>query len=386
MNSKPTLKPNNPLFSSGPCPKNPDWKLASLSNAILGRSHRSKVALERINEVILRIRTILNIPSDYHIGIVPASDTGAIEMLLWNLLGEKPVDVLAWESFGNDWVKDIVNQLKIKNVRVLDAEYGEIADLSKVDFNNDVVFTWNGTTSGVCVPNANWIINDRKGLTICDATSAVFSMDLPWNKLDATTFSWQKVLGGEAQHGVIILSPKVLKRLESFRPVRPIPKIFQLMNKSTVNKKLFLGNTINTPSMLCIEDVLNALKWIEKIGGLKTTIELSEKNLSAVENKIKNSSWLTFLAAEKNIRSCTSICLKIKPSVINTLDHETLKNNLSEFLKFLEKNNVAYDIGSYRDAPSGIRIWGGATVNHQDIDILLDWLEWGYHEYIKKEI
>ena len=239
-------------------------EIYQLSNAILGRSHRSKVALERINEVILRIRRILNIPSDYHIGIVPASDTGAIEMLLWNLLGEKPVDVLAWESFGNDWVKDIVNQLKIKNVRVLDAEYGEIADLSKVDFNNDVVFTWNGTTSGVCVPNANWIINDRKGLTICDATSAVFSMDLPWNKLDATTFSWQKVLGGEAQHGVIILSPKVLKRLESFRPVRPIPKIFQLMNKSSVNKKLFLGNTINTPSMLCIEDVLNALIWIEK--------------------------------------------------------------------------------------------------------------------------
>ena len=385
MNSKPTSKPNNPLFSSGPCPKNPDWKLSQLSNAILGRSHRSKVALERINDVILRIRRTLNIPPNYHIGIVPASDTGAIEMLLWNLLGDRSVDVLAWESFGNDWVKDIVNQLKIENTRVLEAEYGKIADLNKVDFNNDVIFTWNGTTSGVCVPNANWIQDDREGLTICDATSAVFSMDLPWSKLDATTFSWQKVLGGEAQHGVIILSPKVLERLESFKPNRPIPKIFQLVSKSSVNKKLFLGNTINTPSMLCIEDVLNALIWVEKIGGLKSTIELSEKNLSVVENKIKNSSWLEFLAEDKKFRSCTSICLKIKTSVIKTSDPETIKNSLSNLLKFLEKNNIACDIGSYRDAPTGIRIWGGATVNYMDIDILLDWLEWGYHEYIKKE-
>ena len=386
MNVKPSLKPNNPLFSSGPCPKRPGWSLSVLSDAILGRSHRSKKALERINKVILLIRETLNIPSDYHIGIVPASDTGAIEMLLWNLLGKKPVDVLAWESFGNDWVKDIVNQLKIENTNVLSSEYGEIVDLSEVNFNNDVVFTWNGTTSGVCVPDADWIKDDREGLTICDATSAVFSMNLPWHKLDATTFSWQKVLGGEAQHGVIVLSPKVLDRLEAFKAERPIPKIFQLMNKSSVNKKLFLGNTINTPSMLCIEDVLDSLIWVQKIGGLKKTIEFSNKNLSVVEKKIKNSSWLEFLAKDKKIRSCTSICLKIKTTIQETTDQDVLKNNLSELLSYLEENNIAYDIGAYREAPIGIRIWGGATVSYKDIDILLDWLEWGYHEYIKKRI
>jgi phosphoserine aminotransferase len=386
MSAKPSLKPNNPLFSSGPCPKRPGWNLSVLSNAILGRSHRSKKALDKINKVILLIRETLNIPSNYHIGIVPASDTGAIEMLLWNLLGKKPVDVLAWESFGNDWVKDIVNQLKIPNTRVLSADYGEIVDLSQVNFNNDVVFTWNGTTSGVCVPDADWIKDDREGLTICDATSAVFSMNLPWHKLDATTFSWQKVLGGEAQHGIIVLSPNVVYRLETFIAERPIPKIFQLRNKSSVNKKLFLGNTINTPSMLCIEDVLDSLTWVKKIGGLKKTIELSNKNLSVVEKKIKNSSWLEFLANDKKVRSCTSICLKIKKSVLETIDQEILKNNLSKLLEYLEENNIAYDIGAYRDAPRGIRIWGGATVNYEDIDILLDWLEWGYHEYIKKRI
>ncbi|MBV68825.1 MAG: phosphoserine transaminase [Pelagibacterales bacterium] len=385
MNAKPSLKPNNPLFSSGPCPKRPGWNLAVLSNAILGRSHRSKKALDRINKVISLIKETLNIPSNYHVGIVPASDTGAIEMLLWNLLGKKPVDVLAWESFGNDWVKDIVNQLIVPNTRVLKADYGEIVDLSQVNFNNDVVFTWNGTTSGVCVPDADWIEDDREGLTICDATSAVFSMNLPWHKLDATTFSWQKVLGGEAQHGVIVLSPKVVYRLESFKAERPIPKIFQLMNKSSLNKKLFLGSTINTPSMLCIEDVLDSLTWVKKIGGLKKTIELSNKNLSVVEKKIKESSWLDFLAKDKKVRSCTSICLKIKTSVLETNDQEILKNNLSALLDYLEENNIAHDIGAYRDAPRGIRIWGGATVNYKDIDILLDWLEWGYHEYIKKE-
>ncbi len=386
MYSKPSLKPNNPLFSSGPCPKRPGWSLSGLSNAILGRSHRSKIALERIYKVISLIRETLNIPSNYQIGIVPASDTGAIEMLLWNLLGERPVDVLAWESFGNDWVKDIVNQLKIENTRVIKAEYGEIVDLNKVNFDNDIVFTWNGTTSGVCVADAEWIKDERKGLTICDATSAVFSMELPWNKLDATTFSWQKVLGGEAQHGVIVLSPNVLNRLETFKANRPIPKIFQLVSNSSVNKKLFLGNTINTPSMLCIEDVLDSLMWVQKIGGLKKTIELSKKNLSTVENKIKYSSWLDFLAKDPKTRSCTSICLKIKTSILETTDSEILKNNLSKLLNYLEKNNIAYDIGSYRDAPTGIRIWGGATVSYQDIDILLDWLEWGYSEFIKKRI
>ena len=384
MTLKPTEKPNNPLFSSGPCPKHPQWNLSQLSDAVLGRSHRSKKALGRIYNVICLIRETLNIPNEYFIGIVPASDTGAIEMLLWNLLGERPVDVLAWESFGNDWVKDIVNQLKIENTRILKAEYGEVSNFSKVNCDNDVVFTWNGTTSGVCVPNADWINDERKGLTLCDATSAVYSMDLPWKKLDATTFSWQKVLGGEAQHGVIILSPRVIERLEKFKPSRPIPKIFQLLSNTQVNKKIFLGNTINTPSMLCIEDVLSSLQWVKKIGGLDQTIEISKNNLKAVETKLENSSWLDFLSSKKETRSCTSICLKVKPLVIEAIGDENLKKNLSKLLDYLEKNNIAYDIGSYRDAPLGIRIWGGATISHKDIEILLDWLEWGYYEFIAK--
>ena len=384
MTLKPIEKPNNPLFSSGPCPKHPQWNLSQLSDAVLGRSHRSKKALGRIYNVICLIRETLNIPNEYFIGIVPASDTGAIEMLLWNLLGERPVDVLAWESFGNDWVKDIVNQLKIENTRILKAEYGEVSNFSKVNCDNDVVFTWNGTTSGVCVPNADWINDERKGLTLCDATSAVYSMDLPWKKLDATTFSWQKVLGGEAQHGVIILSPRVIERLEKFKPSRPIPKIFQLLSKNQVNKKIFLGNTINTPSMLCIEDVLSSLQWVKKIGGLDQTIEISKNNLKAVETKLENSSWLDFLSSKKETRSCTSICLKVKPLVIEAIGDENLKKNLSKLLDYLEKNNIAYDIGSYRDAPLGIRIWGGATISHKDIEILLDWLEWGYYEFIAK--
>ena len=385
MSIKPTDKPNNPFFSSGPCPKRPGWNLSGLSGAILGRSHRSKIALDRINQVIRLIRETLEVPNDYHIGIVPASDTGAIEMLLWNLLGDRPVDVLAWESFGNDWVKDVVNQLKIDDANVMKAEYGDIVDLHKVNFENDVVFTWNGTTSGVCVPNADWIDHNREGLTICDATSAVYSMYLPWEKLDATSFSWQKVLGGEAQHGVIIISPRVIERLENYRPRNPIPKIFQLSSNSKINKKLFTGSTINTPSMLCVEDVLDSLLWVKSIGGLKRTIEISENNLSIVEKKILNSSWLEFLPNRKEIRSCTSICLKIKPSVLKLINEEKIKKNISNLLDYLDKQNIAFDIGSYRDAPLGIRIWGGATVNSRDIEVLLDWLEWGYHEFIGKE-
>ncbi len=385
MSIKPTDKPNNPFFSSGPCPKRPGWNLSGLSGAILGRSHRSKIALDRINQVIELIRETLEVPNDYHIGIVPASDTGAIEMLLWNLLGDRPVDVLAWESFGNDWVKDVVNQLKIDDANVMKAEYGDIVDLHRVNFENDVVFTWNGTTSGVCVPNADWIDQNREGLTICDATSAVYSMYLPWEKLDATSFSWQKVLGGEAQHGVIIINPRVIERLENYRPNNPIPKIFQLSSNSKINKKLFTGSTINTPSMLCVEDVLDSLLWVKSIGGLKRTIEISENNLSIVEKKILNSSWLEFLPNRKEIRSCTSICLKIKPSVLKLINEEKIKKNISNLLDYLDKHNIAFDIGSYRDAPLGIRIWGGATVNSKDIEVLLDWLEWGYHEFIGKE-
>ena len=381
---KPEQKPSNPYFSAGPCAKRPGWNSDIYSKAILGRSHRSKIALSRIKEVIDLTKLLLEIPDNFFVGIVPASDTGAIEMLLWSLLGKKPIEVLAWESFGNDWVKDIVNQLKIPNTKVIQAKYGEIVNLNDINFEKDIVFTWNGTTSGVCVPNGDWIPNNREGLTICDATSAVFSMHLPWKKLDATTFSWQKVLGGEAQHGIIILSPRTIHRLENFIPKRAIPKIFQLSNKGKVNKKLFSGSTINTPSMLCVEDALDALYWVKKVGGVKKTIELSKKNLTIVEKKIKNSLWLEFLPENKSIRSCTSICLKIKESVLEKYEIDNLKERMSKIFSFLEENHIAYDINSYRDAPIGIRIWGGATVNEKDIDILLDWLEWCFIKFIKE--
>ena len=381
---KPEQKPSNPYFSSGPCAKRPGWSSDIYSKAILGRSHRSKIALSRIKEVIDLTKLLLEIPDNFHIGIVPASDTGAIEMLLWSLLGEKPVEVLAWESFGNDWVKDIINQLKIPNTKVTQAKYGKIVNLNDVNFKKDIVFTWNGTTSGVCVPNGNWIPENREGLTICDATSAAFSMRLPWRKLDATTFSWQKVLGGEAQHGIIILSPKAIHRLENFIPNRAIPKIFQLSNEGKVNKKLFTGSTINTPSMLCVEDALDSLKWVKKVGGIEKTIELSKKNLLVVEKKIRNSLWLDFLPEEESIRSCTSICLKIKESVLEKYETDKLKEKMNDVFSFLEENKIAYDINSYRDAPIGIRIWGGATVNERDIDILLDWLEWCFVKFIRE--
>ena len=362
---KPEQKPSNPYFSSGPCAKRPGWSSDIYSKAILGRSHRSKIALSRIKEVIDLTKLLLEIPDNFYVGIVPASDTGAIEMLLWSLLGEKPVEVLAWESFGNDWVKDIINQLKIPNTKVTQAKYGKIVNLNDVNFKKDIVFTWNGTTSGVCVPNGNWIPDNREGLTICDATSAAFSMRLPWKKLDATTFSWQKVLGGEAQHGIIVLSPKAIHRLENFIPNRAIPKIFQLSNKGKVNKKLFTGSTINTPSMLCVEDALDSLKWVKQVGGIEKTIELSKKNLLVVEKKIRNSLWLDFLPEEESIRSCTSICLKIKESVLEKYETDKLKEKMNNVFSFLEENKIAYDINSYRDAPIGIRIWGGATVNER---------------------
>ena len=381
---KPEKKPSNPYFSSGPCAKRPGWNFDIYSKAVLGRSHRSKIALSRIKEVIDLTKLLLEIPDNFYVGIVPGSDTGAIEMLLWTLLGEKPVEVLAWESFGNDWVKDIVNQLKIPNTKVIEAKYGKIVNLNDINFKKDIVFTWNGTTSGVCVPNGDWIPNNREGLTICDATSAAFSMRLPWEKLDATTFSWQKVLGGEAQHGVIILSPKAVHRLENFIPNRAIPKIFQLSNKGKINKKLFTGSTINTPSMLCVEDALDALNWVKQAGGIEKTIELSKNNLLVVEKKIKNSQWLDFLSEEESIRSCTSICLKIKDSILEKYETEKLKEKMNNVFSFLEENKIAYDINSYRDAPIGIRIWGGATVNENDIDILIDWLEWCFIKFIRE--
>ena len=385
MKLKPEKKPSNPYFSSGPCAKRPGWNTKVLSEAVLGRSHRSKVALKKISDVLDLTKEILGIPEDYKVGIVPASDTGAIEMLMWSMLGYKPIEVLAWESFGMDWVKDINEQLKINNTKTHLAEYGKIVDLQKVNFNHDVLFTWNGTTSGVTVPDGNWIDDKREGITFCDATSAVFSMDLPWKKLDATTFSWQKVLGGEAQHGVIVMSPKALKRLELFTPDRPIPKIFQLVQNGKVNLKLYSGSTINTPSMLCFEDVLDSLIWVRSIGGLKKTIALSKNNLFAVEEKIVHSTWLDFLAEKSENRSCTSICLKIKESICNSFDRSTLEERIKNMLLFFENENIAYDINSYRDAPLGIRIWGGATVNSEDIKLLLDWLEWGYYNFIKEK-
>ncbi len=385
MKSKPEKKPIYPYFSSGPCAKRPGWSPAVLSEAILGRSHRSKVALNKISNVINLTKEILKVPDNYQVGVVPASDTGAIEMLMWSMIGYKSVEVLAWESFGLDWVKDITEQLKIDNTNTYQADYGDIVNLKKIDFNNDVIFTWNGTTSGVRVPNGEWIDDNRKGLTFCDATSAVFSMEIPWKKLDATTFSWQKVLGGEAQHGVIVLSPNALKRLEDFIPNRPIPKIFQLANKGKVNMKLYSGSTINTPSMLCFEDVLDSLNWIKSIGGLKKTIELSNNNLRIVEEKIKDSVWLEFLAKEVQNRSCTSICLKIKSTITKKFEKSEIENKLKNMLSFFEKENIAYDINSYRDAPLGIRIWGGATVNCNDIKSLLEWLEWGYYNFIEEK-
>ncbi len=385
MNSKPQLKPINPFFSSGPCAKRPGWNPSILKEAILGRSHRSKIALNRINEVVELTREILKIPQNYKIAIVPASDTGAIEMILWSLLGKIPIDILAWESFGKDWVKDVIEQLKIPSTRILSEEYGKIPDLRIVDFKKDVVFTWNGTTSGVCVPDGEWISDDRQGLTICDATSAAFSMYLPWKKLDVTTYSWQKVLGGEAQHGVIILGPRAIQRIEQFTPDRAIPKIFQLTSKGKLNEKIFLGNTINTPSMLCFEDVLDSLKWVKKIGGLDKTIEISKQNLKVVEEKILKIESLEFLAKDQKYRSCTSICLKIKDQVYNEISKEVVENRLKKLLSFLEEEDIAYDINSYRDAPLGIRIWGGATVSNEDVSKLMDWLEWGFEKYFNKE-
>ncbi len=383
MNIKPETKPTNPNFSSGPCSKRPGWSNSVLSEAVLGRSHRSKEALEKIQQVISLSREILDIPSDYHIAIVPASDTGAIEMAMWSLLGNKGVEVLAWESFGKVWVNDIINQLQIKDTRKLLADYGNIPDLTSVDFKKDVVFTWNGTTSGVCVPNGDWIPDDREGLTICDATSAVFSMKLPWEKLDVTTYSWQKVLGGEAQHGMIVINPRAIKRLEEHKPSWPIPKIFQLAKSFKVDYKLFSGSTINTPSMLCVEDVLDALKWVKKIGGLNKTIEISNSNLEEIESHVNRIPWLEFLSKNKETRSNTSICLSINDKRFN-FSEEDKSNVLKKVTKRLESESIAYDINSYRDAPSGLRIWGGATIDTKNIALLMSWLEWTYEDVVKQ--
>ena len=377
---RPTVRPENRCFSSGPCAKRPGWSPAVLGGALVGRSHRSKAGRARIQEVIDRSRELLGVPDGYHLGIVPASDTGAMEMAMWSLIGARGVDVLAWESFGQGWVTDITKQLKPADVRVLAADYGRIVDLSRVDWDRDVVFTWNGTTSGVRVPDAAWIADDRKGLAICDATSAVFAMDVPIAKLDVVTYSWQKVLGGEAQHGVLILSPRAVERLETYRPARPLPKIFRMTKGGRFMEAVFHADTINTPSMLVIEDALDGLKWAAGMGGLPELIRRSEANLAAVTAWVERTPWVDFLAEDPRTRSCTSICLKIVDPWFTGLEADERAQVAKKVASLLETEDAAYDIAPYREAPPGIRIWGGATVERSDLEALFPWLDWAYAE------
>jgi len=365
---QPTLKPTNPNFSSGPCSKRPGYNVASLQLDTLGRSHRSALGKKALGLACSETARILGLPEGYRVAVVPASDTGAVEMALWSLLGSRGVDVLAWESFGSGWVTDIVKQLKLPNVNKLEAGYGEIVDLSRVDFNNDVVFTWNGTTSGVKVPNGDWIADDRAGLTICDATSAVFAMELPWDKLDVTTYSWQKVLGGEGAHGMLILSPRAVARLESYSPPWPMPKIFRMTSGGKLTEGLFKGETINTPSMLCVADYLDALAWVDSIGGVPATMARSEANLKVIADFVAANEWISFLAKDPATRSNTSVCLTLDASA----------DEVKQVVKLLETHGTAYDIGAYKDAPAGIRIWCGATVQSEDLQALLPWLSWAY--------
>jgi phosphoserine aminotransferase len=378
--NKPTSKPNNPCFSSGPCAKRPGWSLAALEGAALGRSHRAKIGKTKLEEVIQRSKKILGMPEDYRLGIVPASDTGAIEMAMWSLLGARGVDVFAWESFGSTWASDCKSQLKLADLNVYKADYGKLPGLAKADWKRDVIFTWNGTTSGVRVPNGDWIDDAREGLSICDATSAVFAMQMPWHKLDVVTWSWQKVLGGEGAHGMIALSPRAVERLKTYTPSWPLPKIFQMSKKGELIEGIFKGETINTPSMLCVEDAIDGLKWAESVGGLSGLIQRSEANLAAIETWVKASDWCGFLAEDLSSRSSTSICLKITDSWYQSLSPEQQAEGAKKIASLLEKEGVALDIGAYRDAPPGLRIWGGATVETRDIEALLPWLDWAWSQ------
>ncbi|MTI09715.1 phosphoserine transaminase [Curvivirga aplysinae] len=376
--NQPTIRPARPFFSSGPCAKRPGWSTSGLGGASLGRSHRSAEGKAKLKQVIDDTREILGIPADYKIGIVPASDTGAVEMALWSLLGARGVDMLAWESFGSGWITDVVKQLKLEDVNSYTADYGFLPDLTKIDKSRDVVFTWNGTTSGVKVPNGDWIADDREGLTICDATSAAFAMDLPWDKLDVTTWSWQKVLGGEGAHGMLVLSPRAADRLESYTPAWPLPKIFRLTKGGKLIEGIFSGATINTPSMLCVEDVLDALNWAHEIGGLSEMQNRSSANLKAVEYWVAKTDWVEFLCADKTLRSNTSICLKLSDSC--SLEGEERDGAPKKIATLLEKEGVAFDINGYRDAPAGLRLWGGATVDPADMEALMPWLDWAYSQ------
>lgn len=374
----PAVRPANPNFSSGPCAKRPGWSLDALADAPLGRSHRAKIGKSKLEQAINLTREILQVPAGYRIGIVPASDTGAVEMALWSLLGQRGVDMVAWESFGSGWVTDVVKQLKLADVRTFEAPYGELPDLAKVDFDRDVVFTWNGTTSGVRVVNGDFIPADRKGLTICDATSAAFAQKLDFDKLDVVTFSWQKVLGGEGAHGMLILSPRAVERLESYKPAWPLPKIFRLTSGGKLIEGIFKGETINTPSMLCVEDYLDALSWAKSIGGLDGLVARADANAATLNAYVDRSGWLANLAVVPDTRSNTSVCLTINDPDVLALDADAQAAFAKGIVSALEKEGVAYDIGAYRDAPTGLRIWCGATVETADVEALTGWLDWAF--------
>jgi phosphoserine aminotransferase len=374
----PSVRPVVPHFSSGPCAKRPGWSLQVLTDAVLARSHRSKIGKAKLKRAIDLTREILAVPADYRIGIVPASDTGAVEMALWSLLGPRPVTVLAWESFGEGWVTDITKQLKLEDVTVLKAGYGELPDLSKVDASSDIVFTWNGTTSGVRVPDAAWIAADRTGLSICDATSAAFAQPLDFAKLDVVTLSWQKVLGGEAAHGMLILSPRAVERLKSYTPPWPLPKIFRLTNGGKLIEGIFEGETINTPSMLCVEDYLDTLNWAKSIGGLKALVARADANTKAIADWVAATPWVDFLARQPAIRSNTSVCLRIVDPAVTALAADAQAVFIKGLVASLEKENIAYDIDAYRDAPPGLRIWCGATIERNDVEALTQWLDWAF--------
>jgi len=377
---KPQRRPDCNHFSSGPCAKRPGWSLAALGDAVLARSHRSKLGKARLQEVIELSRKILGVPAGYRLAIVPGSDTGAVEMALWSLLGPRPVDLLAWESFGDTWVADVLKQLKLPDARRIGAAYGRLPDLGAVDFDHDVVFTWNGTTSGVRVPDGDWIADDRQGLVICDATSAAFAMELPWAKLDVVTWSWQKVLGGEAAHGMIALSPRAVERLESYTPPWPMPKLFRMVAAGKLTEGLFEGETINTPSMLAVEDAVDGLKWAQSIGGLDGLLARTRANFAAIERWVAITPWIEFLAEKPETRSTTSVCLVFADAWFRGLSPDAQAKAAKEVAAKLESQGVALDVANYRDAPAGLRIWAGATVETSDIEALLPWIDWAYGE------
>jgi phosphoserine aminotransferase len=384
MTTTPAARPHDARFSSGPCAKRPGWTPEALKDAPLGRSHRAKVGKTKLKLAIDLTREVLGVPADYRIGITPGSDTGAVEMALWSLLGARPVDLLAWESFGEGWVTDVVKQLKLADARTMTAPYGELPDLAKVNFDHDVVFTWNGTTSGVRVPDAKWIPSKRQGLTICDATSAAFAQDLDWSKLDVVTFSWQKALGGEAAHGMIILGPRAVERLESYKPAWPLPKVFRMTKGGKLIEGIFEGETINTPSMLCVEDYIDALLWAKSVGGLKGLFARADANAKAIADWAARTPWVDFLARVPATRSNTSVCLKVVDKDVTALPAESQAAFAKALAGALEKEKVAFDIGGYRDAPPGLRIWCGATVEKADVEALTQWLDWAFAQEMAK--